>query len=166
MKKRITELKSQQPIRGLPGEPKISIIIPVFNNVELTRQCLEALCANTRYPNYEVIIIDNGSTDTTGNLLSTLSGNIKIIKNKQNLGFSKANNQGAQAAEGKYLVFLNNDTEVIEGGWLEAMLEMIQVPGVAVARSSPISYIHRPSRPAWVVLPAQHKVNGVSGTRT
>lgn len=113
--------------------PQISIIIPVCNNVELTRQCLMALCENTDYPEYEVIIVDNGSIDATKHFLGCLSGDIKIISNMNNIGFAKACNQGAQAAGGKYLVFLNNDT-IPQKGWLtELVTFMEQHPDAGVA---------------------------------
>ena len=102
-----------------------SIIIPVFNQVNYTKQCLEAVVKNTGEVNYEVIIIDNGSTDGTVDFLRCLEGDVKIIQNSQNLGFSKANNQGAKVAKGKYLVFLNNDTIALQG-WLSEMINVIE----------------------------------------
>jgi GT2 family glycosyltransferase len=102
----------------------VSIIIPVFNQLDFTIQCLEALASNTCYEPYEVIIIDNASTDGTAEFLQqSLSGNVKVITNKENLGFSKANNQGARSAGGEYLIFLNNDT-VPQPGWLENLVDM------------------------------------------
>jgi GT2 family glycosyltransferase/glycosyltransferase involved in cell wall biosynthesis/ubiquinone/menaquinone biosynthesis C-methylase UbiE/Flp pilus assembly protein TadD len=113
----------------------VSIIIPVFNNVEFTQQCLEALAANTQYEPYEVIIVDNGSTDGTGELFKCLAGEIKIITNDQNRGFAKACNQGARAAQGDYLVFLNNDT-VPQPGWLEGLVSVVrEQPDVAIVGS-------------------------------
>lgn len=104
---------------------RISIIIPVFNKVELTVQCLEALVANTEIQNYEVIIIDNASTDGTQEFLKNLGGDVKIITNKENLGFAKACNQGAKAAYGEFIVFLNNDT-IPQAGWLSELLNFMQ----------------------------------------
>ncbi len=98
-----------------------SIIIPVFNQVKYTKQCLEAVAKYTQEVDYEVIIIDNGSTDGTKDFLRCLEGDVKIIKNSQNLGFSKANNQGAKVSEGNYLVFLNNDT-IPQSDWLMQMI--------------------------------------------
>jgi len=112
-----------------------SIIIPVWNQVELTRQCLHALAAATGGIEYEVIIVDNGSTDETPALLASLGGDVQIIRNDENLGFAKACNQGARAARGRYLVFLNNDT-IPQEGWLQALVKEAQAyPNVAVVGS-------------------------------
>ncbi len=104
---------------------QVSIILPVYNNARLTGDCLKALVQNTQYPNYEVIIIDNNSTDNTGALLKTLVGDVTVITNQDNLGFAKACNQGAKAAAGDCLVFLNNDT-IPQKGWLTALVHCIQ----------------------------------------
>jgi len=105
------------------SKPKASIIIPIFNQVEFTKQCLEALTENTPNELYEVIIVNNASTDGTKDFLITLKGNVKIIANTENLGFAKACNQGAQAASGEYLVFLNNDT-LPHKNWLTELVDV------------------------------------------
>lgn len=103
----------------------VSIIIPVWNKLELTMQCLTAIAKNTEYEDYEVIIIDNASSDGTKDFLKTLDGDIKIITNEENLGFAKASNQGAKIASGEYLVFLNNDT-IPQKSWLTNLVKTIQ----------------------------------------
>lgn len=103
--------------------PLVSIIIPVFNNLNFTKNCLIALSQNTIYQPYEVVIIDNGSTDGTAQFLSCLEGDVQIIKNEKNLGFGKASNQGAKAANGEYLLFLNNDTLPTKG-WLTELVKI------------------------------------------
>ncbi|MBC8017590.1 MAG: glycosyltransferase, partial [Verrucomicrobia bacterium] len=113
----------------------VSIIIPLFNKSDYTRRCLETLTASTPQHLYELILIDNGSSDGTSELLAGLPSNVKVIRNQVNRGFSKACNQGAQAASGKYLLFLNNDTEP-QPGWLEALLNIAdQDPAVAAVGS-------------------------------
>jgi GT2 family glycosyltransferase/glycosyltransferase involved in cell wall biosynthesis/ubiquinone/menaquinone biosynthesis C-methylase UbiE/predicted negative regulator of RcsB-dependent stress response len=124
----------QQPVNG-----STSIIIPVFNKVELTAQCLEALVANTEITDYEVIIIDNASTDKTAEFLKNLGGDVKIITNKENLGFAKACNQGAKAAAGEFLVFLNNDT-IPQAGWLTELLDFIKSHSEAAIVGSKLLY--------------------------
>jgi len=100
----------------------MSIIIPLYNKAEYTKQCLDAIAVNTdQNLSYELILIDNASTDVTPGLLHSLSGEMTVITNKKNLGFAKACNQGAKLASGAYLVFLNNDT-VPHPGWLDALL--------------------------------------------
>lgn len=113
----------------------VSIIIPVFNNVEYTKQCLKALIENTPNSPYEVVIVDNGSTDGTKEALKCLRGSVKIISNRENLGFAKACNQGAAAADGNYLVFLNNDTKV-QPGWSRELVKVLENdPGVGAVGS-------------------------------
>ncbi|MGD9053168.1 MAG: glycosyltransferase [Desulfobacterales bacterium] len=99
-----------------------SIIIPVFNQVEYTKQCIEALYKNTPKGLFELIIVDNNSTDGTKNFLAHLEEDVKIISNPENLGFAKACNQGASEASGAFLLFLNNDTVPLPD-WLEEMAD-------------------------------------------
>jgi len=107
--------------REITAAPEVSIIIPLYNKVEFSRRCLKALEAHTPAGRYELILVDNGSTDATGSFLDTLSPGIKVLKNKVNMGFAKACNQGARVATSDYLLFLNNDTEP-QPGWLEPLL--------------------------------------------
>jgi GT2 family glycosyltransferase len=109
-----------------------SIIIPVFNRMELTRQCLTYLAQMTRGVRHEVIVVNNGSRDGTDEFLASLGGSVRVIRNQENEGFAKACNQGARAATGRYLVFLNNDTIPL-AGWLEAMVDEVRThPRVGV----------------------------------
>ena len=101
-------------------EPLVSIVIPVWNKWEYTWKCLMALSAHTRDVAHEVIVIDNASSDDTEVALPLLE-NLRVHRNDSNLGFAKACNQGAAMARGKYLLFLNNDTEV-QAGWLAPMV--------------------------------------------
>ncbi len=103
--------------------PKVSIVIPVFNQVEYTQQCLEALAGHTPGELFELIVVDNASTDQTGMLLNALEGDVKIVRNQENQGFVLACNQGAALAGGEYILFLNNDT-IPQPGWLEAMVDL------------------------------------------
>ncbi|MEI6126908.1 MAG: glycosyltransferase family 2 protein, partial [Pseudomonadota bacterium] len=117
------------------GSGKVSVILPVWNNARLTQRCLMSIAGNTQYPDYEVIIIDNCSTDATPDLLKGLSGDVRVITNSENFGFARACNQGADAAQGEYLLFLNNDTEV-QPGWMEHLAEILSSdPQVAAAGS-------------------------------
>lgn len=112
-----------------------SIIIPTWNKVELTSQCLTALASSTTDISFEVIVVDNGSTDGTPEFLRSLGGDVRLILNKDNLGFAKACNQGARAARGKYLVFLNNDT-IPQPHWLKPLVsEVDEHPEVGIVGS-------------------------------
>jgi GT2 family glycosyltransferase len=118
-----------------PSRPAASIVVPVWNNVAYTRACLVRLAAATPPGTYEVVLVDNGSTDATPELLAGLSGDVRIVRNDQNLGFARACNQGAEAARGRHLVFLNNDTEP-HPGWLEPLIEVLDSePDVGVVGS-------------------------------
>jgi GT2 family glycosyltransferase len=118
-----------------PRRFKASIIIPVFNKLELTRQCLTTLASLTTMPEYEVIVVDNDSTDGTAEFLASLGGDVQVIRNPENHGFAVACNQGAKAASGEFLLFLNNDTIPTEG-WLNALVDEVERhPDVAVVGS-------------------------------
>lgn len=121
----------------------ISIIIPVYNNIEYTKNCLNSIFKNHPLVNFEIIIADNGSNDGTKEYLETLKKNIdgiaevndsgkfniiNIIGNNENLGFAKACNQAAKIANGKYLLFLNNDTYVLKGA-IDELFNTIEKAG-------------------------------------
>jgi GT2 family glycosyltransferase len=105
--------------------PRTSIVIPVFNKVEFTFQCLRSLLREIDFAETEVIVVNNASTDETEKLLSQFQGLLTVIDNEENCGFVEASNQGAAVARGQYLVFLNNDTIVLRG-WLQHLLETIE----------------------------------------
>ena len=91
--------------------PMMSVILVLFNRAEYTYQCLESIKANADVP-YEVILVDNASSDDTPELLNRIE-NATIVRNAENIGFLKACNQGAEIARGKWLLFLNNDTQIM-----------------------------------------------------
>jgi GT2 family glycosyltransferase len=106
------------------AHPLVSIVVVTFHNVEVTRQCLESVFERTLYPNFEVIVVDNASTDGTREYLDELQGqheNFTVILNDDNRGFAAANNQGLARATGEILVLLNNDT-VVPGEWLNRLV--------------------------------------------
>ena len=104
---------------------RVSVVIPVYNQAELTEKCLYSVAANTGDdPDYEVVVVDNGSTDWTIYLMHAMEGDIQVISNDRNLGFARACNQGAEQARGEFLMFLNNDTVAIEQCWLRAMVAL------------------------------------------
>lgn len=103
--------------------PVVSIIILTFNKSEYTYQCLNSLLEKCDIP-FEVIIVDNGSTDTTSRLLNKVD-NIVPIFNKQNMGFALGCNEGVKKAKGKYLLFLNNDT-VVTKHWLSRLVSTLE----------------------------------------
>lgn len=109
--------------------PKISVVVLTFNNLELTKACLDSLVRFTCYPNIELILVDNASTDESPTYLTEFKNkhkNIKLILNEKNLGFSAGNNVGLKEATGDFLVMLNNDT-VVTPGWLMTLMRHLQI---------------------------------------
>ena len=102
-----------------------SIIIPVFNKAEFTWQCLASLILELDFSQIEIIVVDNASTDNTEEVLARFADYVRVITNERNAGFVEASNQGAAAAKGKYLLFLNNDTMVLPG-WLDHLIQTIE----------------------------------------
>ena len=104
--------------------PHASVIVVTYNNLELTKSCLQSLDRYSAYPALEVIVVDNASSDGSNDYLRKWveSGpNRQLILNNDNRGFAAANNQGLAAARGEYLVLLNNDTHVTPG-WLGSLI--------------------------------------------
>jgi GT2 family glycosyltransferase/glycosyltransferase involved in cell wall biosynthesis len=114
--------------------PPVSIVVVTYNNVRLTQLCLESIIRNTDHPNYEVIVVDNASTDATPDCLRQVASrhpHVRIILNARNQGFSKANNQGLAQSTGMHLVLLNNDT-VVPPGWLARLQRHLGDPEVGL----------------------------------
>ena len=116
-------------------EKVISIVIVTFNNLVFTRMCLESVLVNTDYPNYEIIVVDNNSSDGTTDYLLDLAQSypqIRLVFNDSNRGFAPANNQGLAIATGEVLVLLNNDT-IVARGWLSKLAKYLEDGAVGLA---------------------------------
>jgi GT2 family glycosyltransferase len=103
-----------------PEHADVSIIIPVFNQFHFTQACLASLQEHQGAERFEVIVVDDCSTDATAEIVPQIPG-LVYLRNETNSGFVASCNRGAQKARGKYLVFLNNDT-LVKPGWLTALL--------------------------------------------
>ncbi len=106
--------------------PLVSIIIPTRDRVELLGPCVDSLLALTDYPNYEVLIVDNGSTEPqTLAYLGALAADprVRVLAYPQPYNFSAINNFAVTQARGQFLCLLNNDTETIAGDWLGEMMK-------------------------------------------
>ena len=115
-------------------EVEVSIVIPVFNQLEYTHACLASLQTVEEQTPFEVIIVDDWSTDGTAEVLPQLKG-ITYLRNERNCGFVISCNRGAEKARGKYLVFLNNDT-LVTPGWLSALVDtFVEEPDAGIVGS-------------------------------
>ena len=110
------------------GEPKISILIPNKDNIDSLEKCLSSIYEKSTYRNFEVIIIENNSTEAvTFDYYDNLEyDNIKVVTWKGKFNYSAINNFGEKFATGEYILLLNNDVEVITPTWLEEMLMLCQ----------------------------------------
>ena len=102
-------------------EVDVSIVIPIFNQLEYTHSCLASLQLVQEQTRFEIIIVDDCSTYRTAEVLPRVDG-VTFLRNERNSGFVASCNRGAEKARGKYLVFLNNDT-LVKSGWLTALLD-------------------------------------------
>lgn len=100
---------------------EISIIIPVFNQLRFTQACLASIQEHHGTQRFEVILVDDASTDATAKAVPQMKG-VVYLRNEANSGFIVSCNRGAEKARGKYLVFLNNDT-IVRPGWLTALID-------------------------------------------
>lgn len=110
------------------NHPLVSIIIPVFNKVTLTRRCVESILKAPPSISFEIVIVDDHSQDGTRDYLAYLSRRYNFVKtrsNSRNMGFSASCNRGAEIAKGKFFIFLNNHTVTLPG-WLEALVEVAE----------------------------------------
>ncbi|MFH0714667.1 MAG: glycosyltransferase family 2 protein [Candidatus Diapherotrites archaeon] len=104
---------------------KVTIALVCWNSFEMTAECIRNVLENTEYPNYEIIVIDNGSKDGSAPKLKKKFPFIRLIRNPENKGLPYAINQGYQEGKGFYLSHLNNDTRVLKG-WLSALVEAVE----------------------------------------
>jgi len=103
------------------NHPLVSIVIVNWDGKRHLEHCLPSVLKQT-YANYEVIVVDNGSNDGSGEYVERDFSQVLLIRNKENLGFAKANNIGIKAAKGKYIATLNNDT-IVDSHWLSELVK-------------------------------------------
>ena len=105
--------------------PLVSIIIPMRDQAKVSRRCFESIYNTNKYTNFEVIVIDNGSTEqSTFDLFEEYKKhkNFRVVRDDSSFNYSRLNNLGVNHANGKYLLFLNNDTEIIQDDTLDWMV--------------------------------------------
>lgn len=128
----IPEISQYRVIYDVVGFPMVSIIIPSKDNPKILKQCVDSIYKFTECQNYEIIVIDNGSCEENHEEISKYLNKkeIKYIYGEYDFNFSLMCNIGARASKGDYLLFLNDDVEIIRDGWLTVMLGMAQQPHV------------------------------------
>jgi GT2 family glycosyltransferase len=140
---RVIAPKDQQAVAqklAFPGfaAPRVSVIIPVYNHSSLTLACLQALHDNLPHCSFEVIVVDDASSDDTQTLLAQCQG-LHYLRNDNNSGFIQSCNRGAELARGDYLFFLNNDSEV-QAGWLDPLVATLDTNERAGIAGSKLVY--------------------------
>ncbi len=134
--------------------PKVSIIIPTRNKVELVRVCVESIREKSTYPNYEILLMDNGSDDPEALAYfaeQAKAPDFRVIRDDSPFCYSAINNLGASQASGEVLCFLNNDIEVISLDWLEELVSQACRPGIG-AVGAKLLYPNTTIQHAGVVL--------------
>ena len=120
----------------LPDDTLVSIIIPTRDRAELLRACVASIRRHTERPAYELLVADTGSTEPAAlTLLAELarSPDVRVLESPGPFNWSATNNLAARSARGNVLLFLNNDTEVLDSGWLEELARWALVDGVGTA---------------------------------
>ncbi|HYG69562.1 MAG TPA: glycosyltransferase, partial [Anaeromyxobacteraceae bacterium] len=116
---------------AIRGEPLVSVIIPTRDRAALLSRALDAVRIFGGWPRFELLVVDNGSVEPdTARLLSSLQAPHRVLSRPGPFDFAALNNDAAREARGEFLLFLNNDVEGIEPGWIPALLEHAQRPEV------------------------------------
>lgn len=124
--------------------PRASVIIVNYNRREYLEECLRSLLDEDCL-GYEVILVDNASTDESAEYVEQVFPEVSVIRNEANRGFGQGNNVGARRARGTYLAFLNPDT-VVEPGWLEALITALEADPQSGLATSKILLLADPKR--------------------
>lgn len=123
----------------LPESPPcVTLVIPTRNGFELISRCISSILEKTDYPNYEILIVDNGSDDV--HLLSWFKSlknerRIRVLRDDRPFNYSALNNRAVREAHGEFVGLVNNDIEVINREWLSEMMSMALQPGVGAVGS-------------------------------
>ncbi|HEY9216150.1 MAG TPA: glycosyltransferase [Ancylobacter sp.] len=146
------EYRHRVRTKPLAGQncPLVSIIIPTRDAPEHISRCLHSVFTVTSYPNFEVVLVDNGTTDREA-LDAIAKYDVVRVSYDKPFNFSEANNLGVAAAKGEIVLLLNNDTEVIDPGWLETLVFFLSRPGVG-AVGAKLLYPNRTIQHAGVAL--------------
>jgi GT2 family glycosyltransferase len=128
-----------------------SIVVPVYGQADLTERCLDALLADRYDTPFQVVVVDDGSRDRTPELLTGYGSLVHVVRHDENAGFASSCNDGAAAASGELLVFLNNDT-IPCAGWLDALVAYANVHRSAAIVGAKLLYPDETVQHAGVVI--------------
>ncbi|MGH7038223.1 MAG: glycosyltransferase, partial [Stellaceae bacterium] len=158
-------------------EPLVSIIVPTRDQFPLLQRCVETVLKLTEYQNYELIVVDNGSTEAEAcaylqnieNRVAEIGGRIRVLHHPGEFNYAAMNNRAVrEAARGEYLCLLNNDAAPLEGDWLGEMMMLARRPEVGIVGAK-LSYADGRIQHGGVILgvgygsPADHPYNGDPG---
>ena len=153
---------------GHPDKPLVSIIIPTKDQLPMLLRCVTSLLEKTRYPNFEVIIVDNNSEtqearDWLAGVEQMGSEKVRVLRYPHSFNYSAINNLAAREARGEYLLLLNNDTAILQEDWLDALMNHGQRPEVGIVGAK-LLYPNGRVQHAGVILglrgPADHPFIG------
>lgn len=123
--------------------PVISIIIISYNTAELTEQCIRSVLMDKKFKKdeipFEIIVVDNDSSDDSVSRIEKIDG-VRLIKNRDNVGFGKANNQALKIAKGNYILLLNSDTKVIHGAITQTLDWLSSHPEAGIATAQLLNH--------------------------
>jgi GT2 family glycosyltransferase len=132
----------------------VSIIIVNFNTAELLKNCIKSIKQKTLTVTYEIIVIDNNSSDNSTEMLKELYPDVLLISLKENVGFGKANNLGAKSARGNYLFFLNSDTYLINDAISMLVSFMESNPQCGISGGNITDFSGKPIHSFYKYLPS------------
>jgi glycosyltransferase involved in cell wall biosynthesis/GT2 family glycosyltransferase len=150
---------------SLPGQPRVTIIIPTKDQVDVLKRCVSSILEKTDYHNYEILIIDNESAEQkTTRYLNKISKNnnvrtVRISNPESRFNFAYINNRAVRSTSSEYVLFLNNDTEVLKKDWLTQMVGYARIPGVG-AVGARLFYPDKRIQHAGVLIKFYHGLAG------
>jgi GT2 family glycosyltransferase len=135
------------------SRPAVSIVIVSWNTREVLRDCLRTVYEQTRDVAFEVIVVDNASTDGSAEMIRSAFPQTLPLVNSVNRGFAAANNQGLEAAQGRYVLLLNSDTQVLDGA-IDKMVRFADAHPEAAAAACRVLNSDRTWQPTCFLFPS------------
>ncbi len=170
-------MRHPAPLQPSTATPAVSVVVVTWNGWHFLPGCLDALAAQS-FRDFEVVLVDNGSVDGSVEQVRQRYSWVRLIENRENLGFAVANNQALEHCRSRFIALLNNDTRV-DPGWLAALVDALErhpnaagASGTIVSLDEPTRVIFttpkvdpRSARAIWVEQPAPLcRVDGLSGS--